>query len=132
NHFDIGIVFLPIKDDKLETRQLFVSQLALAVSVKHELAKIPSIRLKDLQKFPLFLLQKKYLVRQQIDNYCSEKGFILKPIAELSDMQSLLQMTILNNGATILPKSFFDTVDDDQIQQIPILDPISQKEVGIV
>ncbi|MFC3883505.1 LysR family transcriptional regulator [Bacillus songklensis] len=132
NQFDMGIVFLPIKENQLESRRLFCTELSLAVSAEHEFANAPFIKLENLQSIPIFLLQKKYLIRQDIDNYCRESGFTLKPIVELSDMQSLLQMTLLNKGVTILPTPYLANIDDDRIRQIPIIDPLPKKDVGVV
>ncbi|RXZ01681.1 LysR family transcriptional regulator substrate-binding protein [Fictibacillus sp. S7] len=84
--------------------------------------------IKDLSGHSLFLLQEKYLTRQYIDGYFKSRGLQIKPAVELSDMHSLLHMTILNQGITILPKSYLNTVDTRKIRQIPIIPSIPLKE----
>ncbi|MFJ7684346.1 LysR family transcriptional regulator [Peribacillus butanolivorans] len=132
NQFDIGIVFLPIKEKQIESKRLFSEEFPLIVSAEHEFANKPFVKLEDLQSTPIFLLQKKYSIRQDIDNNCRLAGFTLKPVVELSDMQSLLQMTLINKGITILPKSYLVNIDDHRVRQIPIIDSFPKKEVGII
>lgn len=130
--FDLGIVFLPVNNDKLESRRLFTSELYLICPKDHELASFPSVPLKELHQQRLFLLQKGYFIRGIIDHYCNEHGVHLNPLVELSDIISLVQMTITNNGVTILPKTYIEQMNDESVKIIPISDPLPQKEVGIV
>lgn len=132
NKFDIGVVFLPVDSNQFETIRLFTTEIVVVVSKDHKLATKAFIQLEELQSTPLFLLQKKFFLRQDIDSYCKEVGIQLNPVVELSDFHSLLQMTILNNGATILPSIFLESVNDNRIQPIKIIDQIPKKEVGIV
>lgn len=132
NQVDIGILFLPIDDNQLESISLFNEELYLVVSSEHEWANVPHIKLKDLQSAPIFLLQKKYLIRQFIDKYCAEAGFELKPFIELSDNESLLKMVVLNKGATILQKSYLDNIGYDNVRIIPIIDLIFEKKMGVI
>jgi len=132
NQVDIGIIFLPIDDHQLESKPLFREKLFLVVSDEHEWADTSYIKLEDLQSKPIFLLQKKYLIRQFIDQHCQEAGFKLKPVVELSDSESLFRMTLLNKGATILPKSYLDNVSNPNIRIIPIADLDIQKEIGVI
>ncbi|WP_289487145.1 LysR family transcriptional regulator [Fictibacillus enclensis] len=133
NHeFEVGIVLLPINESQLEHKVLFKDEFTLVVSNEHPLAENEYIHIKDLSGHSLFLLQEKYLTRQYIDGYFKSLGLQIKPAVELSDMHSLLHMTILNQGITILPKSYLNTVDTRKIRQIPIIPSIPLKEVGIV
>ncbi|MEW9701081.1 LysR family transcriptional regulator [Paenibacillus sp. SI8] len=133
NQLDLGVVFLPDEEEHLQRIRLYNERLQLVVSSKHPLAHAESIRMRDLDQLPLAMLQKKFYVRQMIDDCAKEIGFPLKPVLELSTLESLLQMAKNNLGGAILPASYVKSVSADSgFQSIPIVDPIPQKEVGIV
>ncbi|GAB3062606.1 LysR family transcriptional regulator [Virgibacillus ainsalahensis] len=129
---DIGVVFLPIHNDKLISHYLFTSKLYLVSSTDNELANLSSISLRDLNQQRVFLLQKNFFIRQVIDQYCKESGIDLTPNVELSDMHSLLEITANNNGVTILPKMHVEQMNHSKICTIPITDPLPERDVGIV
>ena len=54
NQLDIGIVFLPLQDDKLNVIPLFIEEFFLIVSVEHELSNKTFVKLENLKKFLCF------------------------------------------------------------------------------
>ncbi|MDQ0871857.1 LysR family cyn operon transcriptional activator [Paenibacillus sp. V4I3] len=132
NQLDIGVVFLPDEDEQFHYIPLYNEQLRLVISDKHPLAQENTIRLTDLSQLPVAMLQKKFYVRQMMDDCCEQTGFEWKPAIELSTLESLLQMAKNNVGGAILPQSYVDSIRSSGIRSIPIIDPIPQKDVGIV
>jgi LysR family cyn operon transcriptional activator len=133
NQLDLGVVFLPNEEEHLQCIPLYNERLQLVVSCEHPLAHSEAISLRDLDKLLLAMLQKKFYVRQMIDDCTERIGFPLKPALELSTLESLLQMARNNMGGAILPESYIKSISDkSDIRSIPIVDPIPQKEVGIV
>jgi LysR family transcriptional regulator, cyn operon transcriptional activator len=131
--YDLGIVFLPVHDNRLESHFLFKSELFLICAQNHVLAKASSIKLRELEDYRLFLLDRSFLIRRIIDQFCLESDINLKPNIELSDIFSLLKITFNGNGVTILPKHLVKHyVTYQKISIIPILDPLPIKELGVV
>jgi DNA-binding transcriptional LysR family regulator len=132
NQLDIGVVFLLDEDEQFHYIPLYNEQLRLVISDEHPLAQAKAIRLADLAQLPVAMLQKKFYVRQMMDDCCEQSGFAWKPAIELSTLESLLQMAKNNVGGAILPQSYVDSIPSSGIRSIPIIDPIPQKDVGIV
>ncbi|NOU91586.1 LysR family transcriptional regulator [Paenibacillus sp. LMG 31460] len=132
NQLDIGVVFLPDEDEQFHYIPLYNEQLRFVISDKHPLAQAKAIRLADLAQLPVAMLQRKFYVRQMMDDCCEQSGFEWKPAIELSTLESLLQMAKNNVGGAILPQSYVDSIRSSGIRSIPIIDPIPQKDVGIV
>lgn len=132
NQLDIGVVFLPDEDEQFHYKPLYNEQLRFVISDKHPLAQAKAIRLSDLAQLPVAMLQRKFYVRQMMDDCCEQSGFEWKPAIELSTLESLLQMAKNNVGGAILPQSYVDSIRSSGIRSIPIIDPIPQKDVGIV
>ena len=132
NKLDLGVVFLPLDDEHLVSMELYNEELSLAVSTTHRLAWNESVMLEELVQEPLVLFPEKFLVRQMIDVYSKQAGIRLQPIIELSTMDSMLQLVRLSVGATILPKSYLNSMIRSDLQIIPIVNPVPQKKVGLV
>ncbi|MEK3936605.1 LysR family transcriptional regulator [Sporosarcina sp. FSL W7-1349] len=132
SELDIGAIFLPVYHEQLQTIPLFSSKLSVAVSYIHPFSNRDSIYMHELQLHPLFLLPKHYLLRQTIDKHCLELGFTLNPIVELSDIYSLIRMTQLHNGITIVPEIYAKDVADLPIKLLNIVDSLPTNEVGLI
>ncbi|RAV20959.1 LysR family transcriptional regulator [Paenibacillus contaminans] len=132
NRLDIGVVFLPLDDEQMDSIPLFDERLLLVVSSAHKLADAAFVKLDELRHIDLVLLQSKFLVRQMFDQYCIDAGFVPKPIMELSTLDSLLQMAARHIGGAILPGSYVAHVEDPSIRKIPIVEPVPHKTVGVV
>ncbi|MEF2964248.1 LysR substrate-binding domain-containing protein [Paenibacillus sp. M1] len=132
NKLDLGVVYLPLEDEQIESVPLFDDELILVVSRRHTFAGSASIRLEQLSGLPLVLFQPKFLVRQMIDSACKSIGLHLQPIMELSTMESQMQMVIQNVGGTVLPASYAKGLSHPDIAVIPLTDPTPRKTVGLV
>jgi DNA-binding transcriptional LysR family regulator len=136
NQLDIGVVFLTVKDDLLDSIPLYREELQLVVSSDHSLAMEgrEEVPLSRLQLLPIVLLQTKFHVRRLFDRSCRESGFTVKPVLELSTLDSLLQAAVNRIGGAILPKSYVDSVlgRTNSVHRIRIVDPVPHESVGIV
>lgn len=132
NYLDVGVVFLPLFDEQLAYRPLYEEELVLVISSRHEYAACPSINIRQLAELPLVLFPQKFLVRQMIDSACAELEIQLKPVMELSTLESQLHMAEQNVGGTILPKSYIATIDRRRVSIIPLSSPAPRKKVGLV
>ena len=132
NKLDLGVVFLPLEDEQLVSKELYTEELCLAVAKQHPLAAAAAVKLDQLTEVPLILFPEKFLVRQMVDSYSAQSGVQLQPAFELSTMDSMLQMVRLGVGATILPRSYLLQGSDPSIRTVPIVEPVPQKKVGIV
>lgn len=132
NQLDLGVVFLPDEDEQLRCIPLYNEKLQLVISDKHPLAELQAIRLAELAQLPVAMLQNKFYVRQMMDDCCDQSGLEWKPALELSTLESLLQIAKNHVVGAILPGSYVNSIRSSAIRSIPIIDPVPQKDVGIV
>jgi len=132
NQLDLGVVFLPEEDEHLQSIPLYTERLQLVVSDRHPLAESEGIQLRDLDKLPVAMLQKKFYVRQMIDDCMEQIGIPIQPVLEMSTLDSLLQMARNHLGGAVLPESYVRSASANGIRSIPLIDPVPEKEVGIV
>lgn len=132
NELDLGVVFLPMEHDDLETIPLYTENLALGVSVDHPIAQEPFVSLDILKETPSILLPGTYYLRQLIDEKCRELGFSPQPVLEMTTMESITNMVRQGVGVTILSKGYLDYIADKRIRTIPIKHPNLTAQIGIV
>ncbi|MFY0422102.1 MULTISPECIES: LysR family transcriptional regulator [Bacillus] len=132
NKLDLGIVFLPMKGDELESISLSTEEMAFAVPKGHPLENQDMLDLEVLKTTPSILLPQQYFIRKLIDEACKELGFFPKPIFEITTMQSLMNMVIKGVGVTILPKPYLEYLNHPNIRIIPIFKSNLSREIGVV
>lgn len=132
NRLDLGVVFLPVEGERLESIPLYTERLCLAVPEWHPLAEKAHIAMHKLKDLPMALLPAKFLVRQLIDAATASGGFRFHPVLELSTLDALLEMVTRNVALTILPETFLSGSGQKRIRSVTIVDPTPQRVIGIV
>lgn len=132
NELDLGIVFLPMEHDDLESIPLYKENLALAAPADHALANEPFVTLDILKETPSILLPNTYFLRQTINEQCRLLGFTLQPVLEMTTMEAIINMVGQGVGVTILPKAYLDYIDNKLIRTIPIQNPVLTTQIGVV
>ncbi|TMV52851.1 LysR family transcriptional regulator [Paenibacillus mesophilus] len=132
NRLDLGVVFLPVEGEQLESIPLYTEKLSLAVPYHHPLAEATEIELDRLKQMPMALLPPKFLVRQLVDRATKSKGFRFQPVLEMTTLDSLMELVFRNIALTILPDTYLTGTDPKRTRRITIVDPTPQRVVGIV
>ncbi len=136
NQLDLGVVFLPLQDEQIVTKPLYDEELVLVVSDRHPFARMAEVPVGHLTELPLVLFPPKFYVRQLFDASCAEGGVVLKPIMELSTMESQVHMVRHQAGGTVLPSSYAQTLIGTDLGSgvavVPLSEPTPRKKVGLV
>ncbi len=132
NELDLGITFLPIDDENLETIPLYEENLVLAAPINHPIAQKPFVTLAILQEVPSILLPSTYFIRQLINEKCRMLEFNPKPVMEMTTIESIINMVSNGVGVTILPEAYLKHINNKQIQILPIQDPVLTTKIGII
>lgn len=132
NELDLGVVFLPMEHDDLETIPLYNENLALAAPADHPVANEPFVTLDILKEVPSVLLPSTYFIRQLINEKCRSFEFAPKPVIEMTTIESIINMVSNGVGVTILSEAYLNYLDNKQIRIIPIQNPVLTTQIGIV
>src|SRR5690625_5182124 len=132
NKLDLGITFLPIEDKEMKAIPLFTEELSLAVPLDHPLAKEQEVDMRVLGDVPVISLPESYFLRKMIDAYCTEIGITLKPIIELSTLESLVQMVAEGVGITILPEPYLDFLSNSRVVKVSLQNPTPYRKIGFI
>lgn len=101
--FDFVLGPLPIADDRLEVLPLFREPLRLVFPADHALARLATVRRRDLRGHAILVMEEPFQLHQQIHHLCTELGAHLLHNYEGSSLDALRLMCATGMGATILP-----------------------------
>lgn len=103
NVVDLGLVAYPAKDAKLEVVGLRKDMMVLICHPSHPLAKMKSVRLKDIagQKFIGF--EPDIPTRRAIDRVLKESGVSVQHVMEFDNIETVKRAVEIDAGISIVP-----------------------------
>lgn len=130
---DAGLLALPIRDASLEIVPLFKEPFLAAVPAKHKLASATSIKIKELAKAGLLLLEEGHCLREHALEACHLDGLQNEEISATS-LETLRQMVGMGLGVTLIPvlASGGTTADVTQVALRPLTAPGASRTIGLV
>jgi DNA-binding transcriptional LysR family regulator len=104
NHeVDLGIVTLAALPPELEAIPLFPRHDVLICHPRHPLAQRPTVLLKDLERYPLLLLDQQCASRRILDEACAQARVVLRITMEVSSIEVLKRFVRIDAGLSIVP-----------------------------
>lgn len=132
NEIDIALTHIPIENEQLTNIPLYNEEFYLVVPFDHHLAEREKVDFEDIKDIQLVLSPKNHNCRKLIDDAATSMGFVLKPIIELTDVNSILSIIKAGIGATILPNTLLASENAEKLKAIKIVNPSISKEIAIV
>lgn len=131
---DVCFVNLPIEDEEdfditlcKEIQDIFVGGKNFKSLQKD------GLELKELNNYPLLLLEELSNSRRYINKYAMDNGVEMKPILELGSNDLLLDFAKINYGITCVTKEFTKGLENSEtLFEIPIKPSIPKRHIGMV
>ena len=103
--FEIDLVFAsqPIRDERLEVRELFTEELLLALPPGHPLARKRAVNASDLENEPLIVMKEGHCLGDQVLRFCDRRDLhpnISFRSAQLETIQALVSAGL---GLSLIP-----------------------------
>ena len=128
---DAALLSLPLQEDFLEIRELFVDEFRLAVAQNHPLANKTIIQQKDLYQQQLLLLDEGHCLRGQALQVCQLNGAEEQQDVRATGLETLRQMVRAGTGITFMPAVAIPEAETD-IHYIPFGKPAPSRTIGLV
>lgn len=120
---DVGIVILPVYEDRFEVTELFEDTTVLVVSKNHPFAGRSRITYSELRHEKFILFNDEYTLYHQITANCREAGFEPYVASVSGQWDYLAELAALELGVTIMPRPIFRRNRREDIRLIPIDHP---------
>jgi LysR family transcriptional regulator, hydrogen peroxide-inducible genes activator len=130
---DAALLALPINDASLEVIPLFKEPFLAAVPASHKLAGASTVKIKELAKAGLLLLEEGHCLRDNALEACHLDGLENEEISATS-LETLRQMVGMGLGVTLIPvlASGGRTADVSQVVLRPLAPPGASRTIGLV
>lgn len=102
---DAALLALPIAEESLECAEIYHDPFLLAVPAAHPLAELSSVTAKELNAYPLMLLEEGHCLREQALEVCSSVGSQEMQGFRATSLETLREMVKAGTGMTLLPQS---------------------------
>ncbi|KAI4453198.1 glucosamine-6-phosphate isomerase [Holotrichia oblita] len=131
---DIGFVNLPLEDDgSLEIIECISIHDCVVGGSKYAHLQESGIKLEDLSKYQLMLLEQESNSRRFLDKYAAENGITLNPAIELGSSELLLKFASINLGLAVVIREFSQSqIDNASIFEIPIIPAFPSRAIGLI
>ncbi len=131
---DAGLLALPVTDDQLRAEPLFHEFFFVALPAGHALAGQTEIKISDLRKEKLLLLDEGHCLRDQALDVCGIRDDSREEVRATS-LETLRQMVGMGLGLTLLPALAIDAAPRQTkkaVETRPFKTPAPRRTIGLV
>jgi LysR family hydrogen peroxide-inducible transcriptional activator len=100
---DLAILSPPVTGDDLMIHDLFADEFLLVLPPGHPLARVKSIRVRELKKFPMILMNDAHCLRGQTLSFCHRSGFVPNVFIQSSQLDTVLALVETGLGISFIP-----------------------------
>lgn len=129
---DLGIVVLPVNEDKFNTYPFIEDEFVLYLHENHKLTSQKNIYLNELRNEKFILFSEDFSLHDYIIQACEEVGFTPDISYQSSQWDLMIELVSSNLGITLLPKSVYDKQTKKNVKVIPINHPTLRWRLGII
>jgi LysR family hydrogen peroxide-inducible transcriptional activator len=101
---DVGLMALPIRDERLHVESLFSEPLVMALPPKHRLARKAEVKLADVVEEPFILLDDVHCFGDQVLSFCRRGGLEPRVVCRGEQIVTLLAMVAAGEGVSVVPE----------------------------
>lgn len=101
---DVGVMALPIRDERLHVEKLHSEPLVMALPAKHRLAAKTEVKLADVMDEPFILLDDMHCLGDQVLSFCRRGGVEPKVVCRGEQIATLLAMVATGQGVSVVPE----------------------------
>ena len=129
---DLGVCNLPISDKSLQITPIENIQDIFVASDKFIELKNKTISFKDLEDYPLIMLDKRSRTRQYVESFLIEKAVNIEPEIELGSHDLLLEFAKIGLGISCVVKEYsYEQIEKNELFQVKTKEEIPKRNIGI-
>lgn len=129
---DLGIGFVPVSSERIESQPLFEEDFVLIVAPAHRLAVRRQLSLSALAEESLILLSDLFCSRRLLNASFERVGARPKIIVEMNSIEGILATVRTSKLATILPRLSLGIGRNDTLRGVPLKSPTPRRGVGLL
>jgi len=131
---DIGFLNLPVEEDDgivLTDTIMLLSDIFVAGEAFSEL-KGKKLTVRDLQSYPLLLMEEKTVARSSFDHFCNSMGVTLHPTVEVDSWGFMKRLVVKGMGIGCIPREYtLNKLHDGSLFELDVSPEMPFRSVGM-
>jgi len=131
---DIAFITLPPEDDTmLEITPVMEIHDCFVAGAKYAYLADSVMRLRDLLKYPILMLEQNSASRKQIDLFLADYDIEVTPVIELESLTLLSEFAKIGLGiAATIKEDVQQLLDKQELYELRFLETLSKRNIGLV
>lgn len=129
---DVGIGFVPVTSERIESQHMFEEDFVFITSPHHRFAKRRHLSLSALADQALILLPSIFCTRRLLNASFEQAGVQPKIIVEMNSIEGILATVRASKLATILPRLSLGLEPNHALRGIPLTNPTPRRGIGLL
>jgi DNA-binding transcriptional LysR family regulator len=129
---DVGLVVLPVDEEKFHVYPFVTEKFYLYVHVEHRLSKSGFVTLQDLKEEKLIVFSKHFTLHSYIIDSCKQAGFSPQIAYESSQWDLTIELVAARLGVALLPESVMKKQNHSSIRAVPVANPPLLWRLGVI
>lgn len=100
---DFALASQPIRDERLEVRELFAEELLLALPPGHPLARRRTVRASDLESERLIVMKEGHCLGEQVLNFCERRDVQPNIGFRSAQLETIQSLVCAGMGLSLIP-----------------------------
>ena len=132
---DVGFLNLPIEYDNgiiITDSIMYLNDIFIAGERFGELRDKKGLTLRELQAYPLLLMEEHTAAREAFDNYTKSHGVRLHPAVEVNSWGFMKKLVIAGMGIGCIPREYsLNKLGDGSMFELDVTPPVPMRSVGM-
>jgi LysR family transcriptional regulator, hydrogen peroxide-inducible genes activator len=129
---DLGLVALPIDDDRIAVEPLFSEQLLVALAPGHRLEKRRRITLDELTHERFVLLSEIHCLGTQIVRFCARQGCVPALTCRSAQLMTVQELVAMGQGSSLVPEMAARADKSRRISYRPVSGPKPTRTLAMI
>lgn len=131
---DIGFLNLPVAPDNgivITDSIMYLNDIFIS-GKRFEQLKGQELSIRDLQKYPLLLMEEHTVARESFEAYSKNHGVQLKPAVEVTDWGLMKQLVVSGMGIGCIPREYsLNKLGDGSMFELNVTPKMPMRSVGM-
>lgn len=129
---DIGIVALPIAEQRLRCESLFTEKLVAAVPATSALATEKKLTLRDVTSQPFVLLDDMHCLGRQTLQLCADRNCTPAVSCHTAQLLTVQELVALGQGVSLIPEMAASSNRDKRLAYRALVGTPVEREIGMI
>jgi DNA-binding transcriptional LysR family regulator len=129
---DVGIVALPIAEQRVRAESLFTEKLVAAVPTDSSLARNSRLTLDDVTSEPFVLLDDMHCLGRQTLQLCADRNCAPAVSCRTAQLLTVQELVALGQGVSLVPEMAANRNRDKRVVYRSLDGPPVEREIGMI